>query len=131
MSDLTRTIVDGYRTLFHHGLTLLLGVVTLAAVSAAVTLPVWFLASRWPGVFNVLVLALITFALAWIILHRPRRSDLASRPGRSRTGFLVRMLLLLIPGVLVLAGAASWSGPLLIAGLLLLSLVGAWIQGRR
>ena len=59
MNSAIERIVGGYRVMFRSVFRFIVGTVVLLAVSSAITVPLWYVADRFPGFFNVAVLTAV------------------------------------------------------------------------
>jgi hypothetical protein len=117
-----RRLYAGYRALIRGAVQLLGAAIVLLAVSAAISLPVWFFAHNAPVAFDIGVLAAIGAALVWFVVRRLR-----SGPQRwTFRGLTVSITIFAVPVCILVLALAARSVALALAGALLLSGVVAW-----
>ena len=121
MTGMIDTLATGYKRLLLNLLRLTLALLALVMVSAAVTLPVWFLAVRVPRLFNLVVVVV----LAALAVRAFRTGD-TYRPWSHRSWLLV------MPGVIIaVAGLFSQSPAVLLTGVIAGSIAAAWRAGHQ
>ncbi len=116
MNTFLRRTARGYLTIFKGIVALTAAMAILAAVSIAVTLPLWFLATTTPTLFTWLTVAAgAVFAAAWLYRRAARRG----RRSTSRAPAVAWG----VCGVVIIVGLVVGSPVAVIAGLVTGSLV--------
>ncbi|MCG8478498.1 MAG: hypothetical protein MI724_05330 [Spirochaetales bacterium] len=116
MNTFFRRTARGYLAIFKGIVALAVALVTLATVSAVITLPLWFLATTTPGLFTLLTAAAGgIFAAVWLYRKVSRRGPHSASwaPAVAWGGC----------GVVIIAGLIVGSPIAVVAGLLIGSLV--------
>lgn len=122
MTRAVHSILIGYRNIFRRLLQIGAGLAALALVSALITLPIWFVATRFTALFNTIVLLSILVLFAWSVYRRRRRTQTDRSP--------VRIVVALAIAT-VFWGVTVHSAPIWITGVLVALTGLAWAQGRR
>ena len=122
MIRMVQSVLIGYRSIFRRLLQIGLGLAALGLVSALITLPIWFLASRYTVLFNTIVLMMILGFLVWSVFRRRRRTQADRGPVR---------IVVVLSIVAFFLGLAVRSAPIWITGILVALTGLAWAQGRR
>lgn len=89
MTRISLHILRGYGRILQGSLILLGWIATLAGLSAIITLPLWFAASRFPTAYTSVSLIVVLVGLGWLLLG-------GRRPGGATIFWVADIVLILL-----------------------------------
>lgn len=123
------TLASGYRSLLRRVVEVGVSVLILALISSIISVPIWFLATRTPQLFNWIIVVLLVTAVLALVLRRQ-----VSHRASGATPLVLIHRLRFPAGVLVSIGLITWGildrlPVATVAGLVVVSLLLAWRRG--